>query len=224
MDNIDDLLDEIRQETTLTSLMTGRETLDERVLEAMRQVPRDKFVPREYKRCAFSNSPVPIGFGQTVSQPYIVALMTDLLEPNANDKVLEIGTGSGYQSAILSLLVKEVYTVETITVLGEEAAERFKTLHYPNIHTRIGNGYKGWPEHAPYDSIIVTAAAPHIPHALIDQLKPEGRLVIPIGQPYLHQELILLKKLQNGQIQANKVLDVAFVPMVDYPEERHTQK
>lgn len=218
MNKIDTLLAEIEQETMLTAIMTGRKTLNHRVMEAMRKVPRDKFVPREYKHYAFNNSPLPIGFGQTISQPYIVALMTDFLNLKPNASVLEIGTGSGYQSAILSLLAKEVYTMEAIKALSETAAERFKALHYANIKTCVGNGYEGWPEHAPYDGIIVTAAATHIPEALVKQLKPGGRLVIPIGMPYLHQELMLLEKHKNGQTEVTKILDVAFVPLVDYSE------
>ncbi|MGR8933149.1 MAG: protein-L-isoaspartate(D-aspartate) O-methyltransferase [Gammaproteobacteria bacterium] len=221
MQNILTLLEEIKQETALTAIMTGRETLNERVLKAICKVPRDKFIPSEYKRYAFCNSPLPIGHGQTISQPYIVALMSDLLDLKPEAKVLEIGTGSGYQAAILSLLAKEVYTVEAIKTLSEQAAACFKTLHYSNIKSRVGNGYEGWPEHAPYDGIIVTAAATHIPETLVRQLKPDGRLVIPVGLPYRHQELMLLIKQPNGQTEVKKILDVAFVPLVDYREANH---
>jgi protein-L-isoaspartate(D-aspartate) O-methyltransferase len=218
MNDIHQMLDDINRETAFTRIMTGRATLNARIMEAIGKVPRNKFVPAELKRYAFHNGPLPIGYGQTISQPYIVALMTDLLGPEKNDAILEIGTGSGYQAAILSLLAKEVYTVEIIAALSAASAERFKALHYVNIKTRIGSGYAGWPEHAPYDGIIVTAAATHIPEALVQQLKPGGRLVIPVGLPHLHQELMLLEKLQDGQTRVTKILDVAFVPLVDYRE------
>jgi protein-L-isoaspartate(D-aspartate) O-methyltransferase len=215
MNDIHQMLDDIRRETAFTGILTGRETLNERILQAIGTVPRNKFVPAELKRYAFINGPLPIGFGQTISQPYIVALMTDLLQPEKSHAILEIGTGSGYQTAILSLLAKEVYTVEVIEALSAAAVAHFKELRYANIKTHIGNGYAGWPEYAPYDGIIVTAAATHIPEALVKQLKPGGRLVIPVGLPYHHQELMLLEKLRDGQTKVTKILDVAFVPLVD---------
>lgn len=209
------MLTDIEQETAYTSILTGREKLSERVMDAMSEVPRDQFVPPALTTSAFDNGPLPIGSGQTISQPYIVALMTDLLEIGEGASILEIGTGSGYQTAILSLLAEKVYTVEIIRSLSEKARARFESLHYTNIKTRIGNGYDGWPEHAPYDGIIVTAAAPHIPDALVKQLKPGGRLVIPVGLPFAGQELMLLEKHLDGNSKLVKILDVAFVPLVD---------
>jgi len=191
-------------------------------MEAMRTVPRAQFVPSNLASMAFDNGPLPIGFGQTISQPFIVALMTDFLDiKEGSDSILEIGTGSGYQTAVLSQLAGSVYTVELIDDLSMEAEQRFQKLNYTNIKTRIGNGYEGWPEHAPYDGIIVTAAAPFIPDALIEQLKPEGRLVIPVGQPFGGQQLLLLKKHPHGHNAITKILDVAFVPLIDHPKKRH---
>lgn len=217
MNDMQSMLDDIRLETAYTSLFTGRKKLSDRVMEAMSKVPRDKFVPLNQVSRAFNNGPLPIGSGQTISQPYIVALMTDLLEIDKHASILEIGTGSGYQTAILSLLAESVYSVEIIRSLSEEAEARFKAMHYNNIKTRIGNGYEGWPEFAPYDGIIVTAAAPYIPDALTEQLKPGGRLVIPVGLPHARQELILLEKHPNGQNRQVKILEVAFVPLIDHP-------
>jgi protein-L-isoaspartate(D-aspartate) O-methyltransferase len=210
------MLDDIRQETAYTSLFTGREQLSGRVMDAMGKVPRDKFVPLSQVNRAFNNGPLPIGSGQTISQPYIVALMTDLIEIGKHASVLEIGTGSGYQTAMLSLLAEQVYSVEIIQSLSEEAQARFKAMHYGNIRTRVGNGYDGWPEFAPYDGIIVTAAAPYIPAALVEQLKPGGRLVIPVGLPHAHQELMLLEKRPEGKNRPIKILEVAFVPLIDH--------
>jgi protein-L-isoaspartate(D-aspartate) O-methyltransferase len=172
-------------------------------------------VPAALQAAAYDNGPLPIGHEQTISQPYIVALMTDLLQLGPDDQVLEIGTGSGYQTAILSCLAKAVYTVEVIPELGEAAAGKLTALNYTNIHYRIGNGYEGWPEHAPYDAIIVTAAAPEVPPALIDQLKPGGRLVIPVGWQYMPQELMLIEKDMQNVIHSRGILGVAFVPLQD---------
>jgi protein-L-isoaspartate(D-aspartate) O-methyltransferase len=216
MNDMQSMLDDIRQETAYTSLFTGREQLSGRVMDAMGKVPRDKFVPLSQVNRAFNNGPLPIGSGQTISQPYIVALMTDLIEIGKHASVLEIGTGSGYQTAILSLLAEQVYSVEIIQSLSEEAQARFKAMHYGNIRTRVGNGYDGWPEFAPYDGIIVTAAAPYIPAALVEQLKPGGRLVIPVGLPHAHQELMLLEKRPEGKNRPIKILEVAFVPLIDH--------
>lgn len=206
---------DIESEVFYTRNMTGRESLDARVMNAMRKVPREKFVPDEMKEYAFDNGPLPIGHAQTISQPYIVALMTDLLNPDKDDVILEIGTGSGYQTAVISYLVKKVYSMECIKDLSEAAAARLQKIGCHNIETCIGNGHYGWPEHAPYDGIIVTAAASHIPEALVEQLKPGGRLVIPVGLPHFHQELMLIEKDSNGNTQANSVLGVAFVPLVN---------
>ncbi|MCG6939594.1 MAG: protein-L-isoaspartate(D-aspartate) O-methyltransferase [Gammaproteobacteria bacterium] len=206
------LLDEIENEYIYTRRMTGKGKLDPRVKSAISSVPREKFVAMDYIDNAYDNGPLPIGHGQTISQPYIVALMTDLLELDADDIVLEIGTGSGYQAAVLAQLCKQVYTVEYIAELAEIAKSRFKKLAYENIKVKTGNGFDGWPEHAPYDGIIVTAAATHIPDPLLKQLKPGGRMVIPVGQPYFHQELMLVEKDENGELAVRDILGVAFVP------------
>lgn len=210
-----DMLDDIDAEVRYTRSMIGKEALDARVMEAVRKIPRDAFVPPNMKSAAFENGPLPIGHGQTISQPYIVALMTDMLAPEPEHRILEIGTGSGYQTAILSQLCRKVYSVEFVAELGAAAADLFKKLGYHNIETRIGDGYHGWPEHAPYDSIIVTAAATHIPAALVEQLKPGGRMAIPVGLPYSHQELMLVRKDEQGKALTESVLGVAFVPLVD---------
>lgn len=223
MKNINRMISDIMAEYAYTRRMTGRDKPDSRVIDAMRKVPRDIFVPEDMKEFAFDNGPLPIGHNQTISQPYIVALMTDLLEPEENHTILEIGTGSGYQTAILSLLVKKVYTIEIIRELDGEARERLKNNRYLNIETRHGNGYEGWPEHAPYDGIIVTAAAPFIPEALVDQLKPGGRMVIPVGQPHFHQELMLVEKDEENEIKTTSVLGVAFVPLVDRSVEKQVK-
>ena len=206
------LLDEIEDEYRLTSRMTGKKTLNPKVRSALSDVPRNKFVPKGEIDCAFYNGPLPIGYGQTISQPYIVALMTDLLELEEDHIVLEIGTGSGYQAAILSQLCKQVYSIEYVPELADIAKKRLQKLGYDNIETKAGNGYDGWPEHAPYDGIIVTAAATHIPKPLIEQLKPGGRMVIPVGQAYSHQELMLVEKADDGEVSMRDVLGVAFVP------------
>jgi len=209
------MIADIEAEVAYTRTLTGRKALDPRVMAVMARVPREKFVPHEMHAAAYDNGPLPIGHGQTISQPYIVALMTDLLRLGPDDRVLEIGTGSGYQTAILSCLAKSVYTVELIAELGAAAAGKLAALNYTNIHYRIGNGYAGWPEHAPYDAIIVTAAAPEVPPALIDQLKPGGRLVIPVGWEYMPQELMLIEKDAHNAVHSRGILGVAFVPLQD---------
>ena len=193
------------------------EVHDERVLGAMARVPREHFLPPDLRSYAYEDRPLPIGHGQTISQPYIVALMTDLLQLEPDHMVLEVGTGSGYQAAVLSQLVKQVFTIERIPALGDASAARLKSLGYSNILYRTGNGYDGWPEHAPYDAIIVTAAASHIPQALIEQLKSGGRLVIPVGLPYMPQELMLVEKDEQGKIHSRDILGVAFVPLQEAP-------
>ena len=213
--NQQEMLADIEDEVRYTRSLIGKDALDVRVMEAMRKVPRDEFVPPNMKSAAFENGPLPIGCGQTISQPYIVALMTDMVAPEPEHRILEIGTGSGYQTAILSQLCRKVYSVEVVEKLGAAAAELFKKLGYHNIETRIGDGYQGWPEHTPYDGIIVTAAATHIPAALVEQLKPGGRMAIPVGLPYSHQELMLVRKDEQGKTLTESVLGVAFVPMVD---------
>jgi len=208
------MMDEIEAEIAFTHSMTGLDHFDKRVMEAMRQVPREQFVPPDLKYAAFRNGPLPVGYGQTISQPYIVALMTELLHPEPEYNILEIGTGSGYQTAILSLLCKKLCTLEVIPQLSKAARQSLHELGYRNIELHIGNGYLGWPPAAPYDGIIVTAAADQIPPALLEQLKPGGRLVIPVGQPYGHQELMLVEKDSSGKSHTKDILGVAFVPMV----------
>ena len=212
------MLEDIRAEVAYTRSMIGRDELGEAVLEAMSRVPRDEFVANDLKAAAFDNGPLPIGHGQTISQPYIVALMTDLLALRPDQRVLEIGTGSGYQTAVLSLLCQTVYSVELVPALADAAVRRLTGLGYNNVHLRQGNGYEGWPEHAPYDGIIVTAAAPYIPDALIDQLKPGGRLVIPVGMPHGRQELMVVTSEGQGQTRTENILGVVFVPLVDVRE------
>jgi len=214
MSDIDRMLRDIQREVDLTRRLTGKDSLDHRVMEAMKKVPRHLFVPEESQYVAYENGPVPIGYGQTISQPYIVALMTDLLNAQPDHVVLEVGTGSCYQSAILSHLVKKVYTIEIVEQLAQQAREHLQRLGYSTVEVRAGDGNFGWLEHAPFDGIIVTAAAPFIPQALIDQLKTGGRLVIPVGQPYLHQELMVVEKKDNGKIDTRDILAVAFVPLV----------
>ncbi len=187
---------------------------DKKILDAMESVPRHFFIPEENRFCSYYDQPVPIGFGQTISQPYIVAFMTDLLKLDEGDVVLEVGTGSGYQAAILSKLVKQVYTIEIIEGLGKASLKRLKTMGYDNIEVKIGDGYKGWTEHAPFDAIIVTAAAEHIPQPLIDQLKPCGRMVIPVGGAYTVQDLILVSKDVSSKIVKEAVIPVRFVPLL----------
>ena len=207
------MLAEIEGEVVYTHSLIGKSKLDPRVMAAMGRVSREAFVSPDLKHLAYDNGPLPIGCGQTISQPYIVALMTDLLQLEPDHIVLEVGTGSGYQSAVLSQLVKKVFTIERIQVLGDDSMARLKSLGYRNIECRTGNGYDGWPEHAPYDAIIVTAAASHIPQALVEQLKFGGRLVIPVGLPYMPQELMLVEKDEQGEIHPRNIIGVAFVPL-----------
>ena len=191
-----------------------RDIKDKRVLEAMESVPRHLFIPETVRFSSYYDQPVPIGFGQTISQPYIVAFMTELLQTDVGDVVLEVGTGSGYQAAVLARLVKQVYTIELVEELGKDARKRLKTLGYDNVEVMIGDGYKGWPEHAPFDAIIVTAAAEHIPQPLIDQLKPGGRMVIPVGGVYAVQELMLITKDASSKVVKESIIPVRFVPLL----------
>ncbi len=207
------LLDEIRVEAEATANYTGRTAFAERVMQALARVPRDEFVPTEHGYQAWANRPLPIGHGQTISQPFIVALMTDLIDPEPGDVVLEIGTGSGYQAAVLAGLVKQVYTMDIIGTLATAAAHRLSRLGYDNVEVRSGNGRRGWPEHAPYDAILVAAAAHSVPPALVGQLKPGGRLVIPVGEPGESQELLLLSKDALGRVHEYDVMPVVFVPL-----------
>ena len=207
------MIEVIEEEVAYTSHSIGKDKLDARVMEAMRKVPRHEFVPANSQLVAYSNGPLSIGHGQTISQPYIVALMTDLLEPRPGDVILEIGTGSGYQSAILACLVKQVHTTENVSPLITPARERLQRLGYSNVEVHECDGYFGLPELAPFDAIIITAAAPHVPAPLLEQLKPGGRLVIPVGHEYYAQELLVIQKHENGQFSERKVLDVVFVPL-----------
>ncbi len=206
------MLRSIATDCRFTSGYTGRTSISPRVMEAMASVPREEFVPRQLRQLAYENSPLPIGEGQTISQPFIVALMTDLLCPESDDVMLEIGAGSGYQAAVLSRLIRKLYTIEVVPALAEQADRLLKRLGYDNVEIRQGDGYLGWPEHAPYDGIIVTAAADHVPPPLREQLKPGGRLVIPVGRPHGPQELLLVTREQDGSFSSRSILPVAFVP------------
>lgn len=211
--NAAEMLRDIRQETQLTKSWIGKDHLDARVLAAMERVPRHEFVPKELDYLAYSNGPLGIGYGQTISQPYIVALMTDLVRPQAGDVVLEVGTGSGYQAAVISLLVKQVYSLEIVPALAREATERLRRLGYSNVAVRCDDGYLGWQEHAPFDAILVTAAVPDVPPPLLEQLKPGGRMVVPVGRPYGHQILTVANKDEQGTVTVEELLPVAFVPL-----------
>jgi protein-L-isoaspartate(D-aspartate) O-methyltransferase len=209
------MVEEIAALTRETRLESGRGALSDRVMAAMAKVPRHEFVPALERRNAYANRPLPIGMGQTISQPFIVALMTDLMEVKPGDRVLEIGTGSGYQAAVLAELAGTVYTIEIVEPLAREAAERLKRLGYRNVVTRIGDGYQGWREHAPFDSIMVTAAPRTVPQPLIDQLKPGGRLIVPVGGQAVGQSLLLIEKQADGTITRRTILAVRFVPLMD---------
>jgi len=203
----------IKNEVRETRGYLGREALSETTIHAMEKVKRHEFVPFYSRSEAYKNRPLPIGYGQTISQPYIVAVMTDMLELKPTDKVLEIGTGSGYQAAVLAEIAKEVYTIEVIGELGLSAKKRLEALGYNNVTTRIGDGYYGWEEHAPFDAIIVTAAAGHIPPPLLKQLKPGGRMIIPVKSFFYIQYLILVSKDKNGKVTTRQTLPVQFVPL-----------
>ena len=201
--------DQVREE----SAYLRKKSLDEEVLNAMRSVPRHKFVPLIHRMSSYENRPLSIGYGQTISQPFIVAIMTDLLELKHTDRVLEVGTGSGYQAAVLAEIVKDVYTVEVIEELAKTAKKRLKKLGYINVKTRSGDGYYGWEENAPYDAIIVTAAAGDIPPPLLKQLKPGGKMIIPVKSMFYVQHLILVEKDQKGALTTRQIVPVMFVPL-----------
>lgn len=201
-----------QRKTMVEKQIKNRGISNKKVLDAMMNVPRHKFVPEEYKRYSYDDRPLPIGYNQTISQPYIVAYMTEILNPDPAKKILEIGTGSGYQAAILSLLYKDVYTIEIIEALGEKATGVFHEAGYKNIKVKIGDGYNGWTEYAPFDAIIVTCAPTDIPQPLVEQLAEGGKMIIPVGE-YSNQVLYLLEK-RNGKIHKTKTLPVVFVPMV----------
>jgi protein-L-isoaspartate(D-aspartate) O-methyltransferase len=207
------LLREIEQDVRDTAVYLNRRALDERVMRALAEVPRHEFVPTDDRELAYENRPLPIGHGQTISQPYIVAIMTDLVEPAEGCRALEVGTGSGYQAAILGELCNKVYTVEIIEALGIAARERLARLGYRNVEVRLGDGYYGWEQHAPFDAIVVTAVASHIPPPLLKQLKPGGRMILPIGTRFTAQELVLVTKGSDGRVTTRQILPVRFVPL-----------
>ncbi len=192
----------------------GKAALDPRVLDAMRAVPRAAFVPEDRRAHAYDNTPLPIGFGQTISQPFIVACMTDALAVGPEARVLEIGTGCGYQTTVLARLAARVYSVEIVAELAEGARARLAALGIGNVEIRVGDGRDGWHEHAPYDAIMVTAAAREMPVALVEQLKPGGRMVLPLGDTLFGQTLVLIEKAADGAVRRNNLLPVAFVPLV----------
>ena len=199
--------------TQLSVDYTGVSSIDQSVVNALRYVDRSEFVPEERRRFAFVNQPLEIGHGQTISQPFIVALMTHVLELRPTDKVLEIGTGSGYQAAILAELVENVFTIEIVEPLAREARLRLERLGYENVSTRIGDGWFGWPAHAPFDKIMVTAVAPKLPPELVLQLKAGGKMVLPIGDYNGYQELVLIEKATESTVSRRVILPVQFVPM-----------
>jgi len=206
------MVDEVRLYATLAR-DSGEEVLNEDVMQVLGTVERHEFVPARQKPFAYENRPLPIGHGQTISQPYIVAIMTELVEPDRDAKVLEIGTGSGYQAAILSKLVNHVYSIEIIEALADEASARLERLDYDNVTTKLGDGYYGWEEHAPFDAIVVTAAASHVPPSLVQQLRPGGRMIIPVGGQFMIQQLLLLEKADDGTIITRQIAAVRFVPL-----------
>lgn len=208
-----EMIREIEADVRATRRYIGKARLDPRVMATMERVPRHEFVPVNLRGSAYENQPLPIGEGQTISQPYIVALMTDLLAPKRQDVVLEVGTGSGYQAAVLAHLVRRVYSIEIIAPLARDAAARLERLGYSNVVTRIGDGYAGWKEHAPFDGIIVTAGAEEVPPPLIEQLAPGGRLVIPVAGGGVGEQLTVLTKTTDGEIETRQILPVRFVPL-----------
>jgi protein-L-isoaspartate(D-aspartate) O-methyltransferase len=208
------MLAEVEAMMAETRGMTGVAALSPRVRVALGKVERHRLVPEAQRALAYRNHPLPIGQGQTISQPYIVALSTELIAPEPHHVVLEIGTGSGYQAAVLAEVVSRVYSIEIVESLALSAQKNLKELQYRNIEVRIGDGYKGWPEKAPFDAIVVTAAAPRVPEALLAQLKPGGRMVIPVGASRDEQELLLIVKSAAGKIEQKSILPVRFVPLV----------
>lgn len=212
MDKIERLIREIEREVADTEVFTGRSRLSDAVVEALRATPRERFVPPDLGPQAYGNFPLPIGQGQTISQPYIVAIMTELLDLQPNSRVLEVGTGSGYQAAVLARLAQTVYSIERVAELGESARRLFDELGYDNIRTRVGDGYYGWPEEAPFNAIMVTAGASSVPPPLLEQLAPGGRMVIPVDDAF-GQILLLITKDAAGEIHTRSTLRVAFVPL-----------
>lgn len=211
--------DQQQRRAMVKQQLRGRDISDPQVLRAMQQVPRHEFVPTRLCANAYADGPLPIGNGQTISQPYIVALMTQLGRPKPDSRVLDVGTGSGYQAAVLAKIVKHVYSIEIVETLAEQAEQRLKRLGYENIEVRCGDGYQGWPEHAPFDLIIVAAAPDHVPQPLIDQLAPGGRLIIPVGK--FAQVLTVIEKQSDGSTEKKTVAPVAFVPMTGQAQKNH---
>ena len=207
------LVDEVVAQMRQTRGDTGRDALSPCVEQAMRTVPRHRFVPPELARDAYANHPLPIGLGQTISQPFIVALMTELAAPTPDARVLEVGTGSGYQAAVLARCAAKVYSIEIVKPLGERARDLLASLDYRNVEVRIGDGYKGWPDAAPFDAIVVTAAPDHVPQPLVDQLAPRGRMVIPVGSRHGVQDLVVITKDADGRTVTRKTMAVRFVPL-----------
>ena len=207
------LVDEVAAMVSSTSDYLQQNTLNKSVLDAMRKVPRHEFIPANRRAYAYLNQPVAIGYGQTISQPYIVAIMTDLIKPKPGDKVLEVGTGSGYQAAVLAELGVDMYSIEIIEPLAKQAALNLKQAGYEKVHTRTGDGYYGWESQAPFDGIVVTAVASHIPPPLIKQLKAGGHMIIPVGAAFLTQYLVLVNKDDQGKITTRQILPVSFVPL-----------
>ena len=201
----------VERERMVKEQVAMRGVTDERVLRAMRKVPREQFVPEQIRDQSYSDGPLPIGYDQTISQPFVVAFMTEKLRLRPTDRVLEIGTGSGYQAAILAELAAKVYTIEIVEPLGKKAAQTLQQLGYKNVLVKIGDGYQGWPEYAPFDAVIVTCAPNHVPQPLVEQIKEGGRIIIPVG-PTGDQTLYLLEK-KNGRLEQRNVLPVSFVPM-----------
>ena len=216
------LLKEIAAEARSTAADTGIDAFSPATMKAMAEVPRHEFVPADERVSAYLDVPLPIGHGQTISQPYIVALMTDLLELVPGDKVLEVGAGSGYQAAVLSRLAREVHTIEIVPALARACRERLARLGFANVAVHEGDGAEGWPAEAPFDAILATAAARRVPPALVDQLRPGGRLAIPLGEPWSTQELVLVQKEGRGKTSARSILPVRFVPLTgkSNPESR----
>ncbi|HVX67052.1 MAG TPA: protein-L-isoaspartate(D-aspartate) O-methyltransferase [Bryobacteraceae bacterium] len=208
---------ERERERMVREQIEARGVQDRAVLEAMRAIPRELFMPPGVRAHAYADSPVPIGHGQTISQPYIVAAMTELLRVTRQDRVLEIGTGSGYQAAVLSRLARHVYSIEIVPELARSAAETLRTTGCENVTVRTGDGYRGWPEEAPFTRVILTAAPPEIPQTLIDQLAAGGRLVAPEGESALDQQLVVIEKGRDGKLTRRSVMGVRFVPMVKTP-------
>jgi len=214
-----EMLEDIVRLVRETQGETGRAALNDWVMAALAKVPRHRFVPAEEEGRAYLNRPLAIGSGQTISQPFIVALMTDFMNLKSTDKVLEIGTGSGYQAAVLAELAGTVYTIEIVESLAREATARFEAMGYRNIVAKAGDGYQGWPEHAPFDAIMVTAATEHVPQPLLDQLRPGGRLVIPIGSQLGGQTLAAIDKQLDGKFEKREILAVRFVPLTRNPPQ-----